>query len=245
MNFAEHYRAIEAEKLGKTPVGARKQIVPIPRAYAVNALAAHDILKLARESDVKVELGVLKTRPFNEALDTLPVCVMDISGSMITPENKALVALVAQGLMDAGLDEPHLMGVHTQAKDFEHDVDAFFGNQETGGTILSASLRGLREKGTLCGTNGILYLLTDGDNWRDDNQRFADLLAAMYDAGQINQAVIHVSNDRPSNTSVTAFVNAVARVMKGREGLHLLETGNSFGDSQVNAEKALALFQTK
>lgn len=55
---------------------------------------------------------------------------------------------------------------------------------------------------------GVLYYLTDGDNWMDDTECFCDYLETLYVSGRLTQAVIHIScNNRSGHTN--AFIQAV------------------------------------
>lgn len=245
MNFLEHFQALEAERKGETvySIGALSIAPRIMHTAAVNALFLE---RQAQQYGLEVAVKVPEESTRTETPTQItPVVVMDTSGSMITPENKALVALVANQLMADTNDSLMLFGNHTSSVPHGSDIDAFMADRRIGGTILSATLRKLAEDRTFNQEHeaGVLYYLTDGDNWMDDTECFCDYLEALYVSGRITQAVIHISSNRLIEHS--NFKPQVQHLADTYEGINVVVTGNCFEDSRENAAKALAAFIRK
>lgn len=234
MNIEQHLASILKTSLNGT------NITKLSRKVVHNITARTELLRLAEKSGLDITIDTPETTCDITPRSLTPIAIMDISGSMVTPENKAMLAAVVTGL-EARTDHPAAyIGCHTSA--YLWTLDEIMENKITGGTLLSKAFDCLKEnqEHILGDSSGVLYYLTDGDNWNDDNVKFVNDLVELYDSGAINSAVIHVSTGRKG--AHLNLTNAVEVASIDRSGIKVVITPNSMGKVIESAQEVLKAF---
>lgn len=237
--YLKLFNEIEAQVHEET-TEASQPIQPLKVAAQTNLRAIENIKEAAKKARIDISITTpVVTTGFENPKRTTPVIIADVSGSMLTPENRALCLLMAA--KTKGTMCTQFIGCHTQGILFESAED-FVNDKRTGGTILSEGLKtATKELGFNYKDSSYIYYLTDGDNWQDDNGRFVHEVITMLNAGEVNRMVVHVSNSKKS-TSITDFILKCEALAEQYKGFSLVVTDNKFENSRANAETAYAGF---
>lgn len=218
------------------------------KVETLNLAVIREIKELARKAKLEITVDSEGEMKENSPKGLIPVVVCDISGSMVTPENKAMATAVAAGLDDRetatdGSFSVEYYGCHTSSIHFGHGamgLDAMLANKQTGGTILSKGLTAV-QSGIAGDDECQLYYLTDGDNWCEDNNTFVDILEGLYMTGKVNQAVIHIARHDERSLS---FITKVEYLATMYEGIKVIHTSDRMEDVRLNAAKVLEAFDS-
>ncbi|MFR2889122.1 MAG: DUF444 family protein [Clostridium butyricum] len=198
------------------------------------------IVDRAVEKQPSIQIEILKKREVKDMKKYNNIYVLlDASGSVEERKFTAYEQIVKKIEKENSCSHIHIISFNTRAKFIGRDLKKTM--LSAGGTYISSGLKlalGNIFTDTDCNNTNKIYLLTDGDNWTEDNNRTIHLIKAISDISNIDFEYVEIF---PSFYS-TSMGDRLNKEYNHKEEIHILTDENKVND-YLGLTKEVILYQ--